>query len=463
VFHFRSITSRITFLHIVAIAVTAGVLLVVHYIFMNAAVTTIHNRAIFEQTEWLARHLEYRPDGELVLNLPEGLRDLFSESYGRYTYAVLDENGKVLFSSSKNPEPVFSGYDKSRSMEFLETRRGDHEIEGASIEKTINNRNLRVQLGENLAHRDVLLDDLIAEFLKEVGWTTIPIMLFLLIADILIVRHAMQPLLRLSAKAREISPVRINVRLPVDDIPKEIFPLVTAVNQALDRLESGFHQQREFTGDVAHELRTPLAVLRTRLETFPDQKSVAALHRDVEIMSRVVSQLLDSAEMETLVVDPDERADLHEVATDVAELIAPLALAQKKEINLNGTRQPVWVNGNAESLRRAIRNLAENALRHTPSGTRVEIFVGADGTVSVLDRGEGVDPEKREAIFERFVSGDNRRTGGAGLGLSIVKKIVETHGGSITVNRRAGGGAEFKLHFTPLANEAPEAIVTAVA
>jgi signal transduction histidine kinase len=461
VFHFRSITSRITFLHIVAIAVTAGVLLVVHYIFMNAAVTTIHNRAIFEQTEWLARHLEYRPDGELVLNLPAGLRDLFSESYGRYTYAVLDDTGKVLFSSSKDLVPVFSGYDKSQSMEFLETRRGNLEIEGASIEKTINGRNLRVQLGENLAHRDVLLDDLIAEFLKEVGWTTIPIMLFLLIADILIVRHAMQPLLRLSAKAREISPVRINVRLPIDNIPKEIFPLVTAVNQALDRLESGFHRQREFTGDVAHELRTPLAVLRTRLETFPDQKSVAALHRDVEIMSRVVSQLLDSAEMETLVVDPDERADLHQVATDVAEFVAPLALAQKKAINLNGTKHPVWVNGNAETLRRAIRNLAENAIRHAPPGTAVEIFVGSDGTVSVLDRGEGIDPAKREAIFERFVSGDNRRTGGAGLGLSIVKKIVETHGGSITVKNRTSGGAEFKLHFTALPVQGADAMAGA--
>jgi signal transduction histidine kinase len=238
--------------------------------------------------------------------------------------------------------------------------------------------------------------------------------------------------------------------LPVDNIPREIFPLVTAVNQALDRLESGFHQQREFTGDVAHELRTPLAVLRTRLETFPDQKSVAALHRDVEVMSRVVSQLLDSAEMETLVVGPDERADLHQVATDVAEFIAPLALTQKKAINLSGTRHPVWINGNAETLRRAIRNLAENAIRHTPSGTAVEIFVGSDGTVSVLDRGEGIDPEKREAIFKRFVSGDNRRTGGAGLGLSIVKKIVETHGGVISVKNRLSGGAEFKLHFTAL-------------
>lgn len=457
-FRFRSIASRVTFLHIVAIAVTAGVLLTVHYIFMNAAVTTIHNRAILEQTEWLARHLEYRPDGELVLNLPAGLRDLFSESYGRYTYAVLDETGKVLFSSSKDLVPVFPGYDNSLTTEFFETHRGEQEIDGASIEKTINGRNLRVQLGENLAHRDVLLDDLVAEFLKKVGWTTIPIMLFLLIADILIVRHAMQPLLRLSAKAREISPVRINIRLPVDNIPREISPLVTAVNQALDRLESGFRQQREFTGDVAHELRTPLAVLRTRLETFPDQKSVAALHRDVEIMSRVVSQLLDSAEMETLVVDPDERADLHQVATDVAEFVAPLALTQKKAINLGGTRHPVWVNGNAETLRRAIRNLAENAIRHAPSGTAVEILVGSDGTVSVLDRGEGIDPAKREAIFERFVSGDSRRTGGAGLGLSIVKKIVETHGGSITVKNRTGGGAEFKLHFMTLPAEESGAV-----
>ena len=98
-------------------------------------------------------------------------------------------------------------------------------------------------------------------------------------------------------------------------------------------------------------------------------------------------------------------------------------------------------------LSRAIRNLVENALKHTPGGTDVEIVVGADATIAVLDRGEGIPPAKRELIFERFWRRDRRGSGGAGLGLSIVKRIMDAHGGTVTVADAPAGGALFTLHF----------------
>jgi signal transduction histidine kinase len=310
-------------------------------------------------------------------------------------------------------------------------------------------RAVRIQIAEDLSHRDVLVDDVVANFFRKVGWVTVPILLLLLATDIVIFRRAVQPLLRASERAGHISPTRIDVRLPTDDIPREILPLVIAVNRALDRLEQGFRRQREFTADAAHELRTPLAILRTRIETLPDRQAAGALHRDVEGMSRVVGQLLDAAELETVVVDPNERADLHEVCAEVAEFVAPLALGQGKSIALSGAEGPVWIKGNAEMLRRAIRNLLENALNHTPKGTDVEIVVGEHGTVSVLDQGEGVPVTSREQIFERFWRRDRRRAGSAGLGLSIVKRIVEAHGGTITVKNRPTGGAEFSMRLSP--------------
>src|SRR5262249_42046938 len=173
-------------------------------------------------------------------------------------------------------------------------------------------------------------------FFQRVGWVTLPILFILLTIDIIIFRRAMLPLLRASEKAQHISPAQIDVRLPQTGLPSEILPLVTAVNGALDRLESGFRRQREFTADAAHELRTPLAVLRTRIETLPDQTIAKSLHDDIERMSRVVSQLLDSAELDTFVVDPSESVDLHEVCVEVAELLAPLALAQRRTIALVG-------------------------------------------------------------------------------------------------------------------------------
>src|SRR5207237_5715744 len=141
-------------------------------------------------------------------------------------------------------------------------------------------------------------------------------LLFLLAIDIVIFRRALRPLLKASEMAKKINPTRTDIRLPPEEIPKEILPLVEAVNQALDRLEQGFRVQREFTADAAHELRTPLAILRTRIDTLADQKVSKVLREDIEGMSRIVSQLLDIAELDTLVVDPLEQADLHAVCAE---------------------------------------------------------------------------------------------------------------------------------------------------
>jgi signal transduction histidine kinase len=159
--------------------------------------------------------------------------------------------------------------------------------------------------------------------------------------------------------------------------------------------------------------------------------------------------LLDATELETVVVDPDAVADLHEVCVEVAEFIAPLALKRGKNIELTCADEPVLVKGNAEMIRRATRNLVENALHHTPEGTAIEIIVGADGSVSVIDNGHGVPLADRASIFQRFWRRSPRTSGGAGLGLSIVKKIVEAHHGSIAVDDAPGRGAKFTMRLPP--------------
>ena len=304
-----------------------------------------------------------------------------------------------------------------------------------------------VQVAEDLAHRDVIIDDIVADFFKRVGWITLPMLLFLLAIDIAIFRRALRPLLKASEMAKEITPRRTDVRLSPQNIPREILPLVQAVNQALDRLAAGFRVQREFTADAAHELRTPLTILRARIDALVDRSIATALHKDIEGMARIVSQLLDIAELETLSIDPSEKADLRAICAEVAELAAPLALAQHKSIALSGTENPVWIHGNPEMLSRAVRNLVENAINHSPSGTSVEIVVEAGGTVHVLDEGPGIKDDDREMIFRRFWRQDRRRAGSAGLGLSIVQRIADAHAAIITVENRPTGGADFSLSF----------------
>ena len=446
---FKSIISRIVFLHIVAILIASVLMSLALSWLLNYATNTIHNKAMQEQALSVGEHLSISPDGGLELHLPQDLLGLYSQAYGRYSYAVVDERGGVLFSSLKDRGALFPSDSRSGAIEYLEQRRDDATMSGASVRKRIGNQAVWIQAGEDLTNRDVLIDDIVADFYKNVGWITLPILLVLLIADIAIFRRALRPLRQASEIAAGIGPARPGVRLPIEEIPREVRPLVSAVNQGLDRLEEGFRIQRDFTADAAHELRTPLSILRTRIDMLDDQTMRQALRQNVEGMAHIVSQLLDIAELDTIVIDPGEKADLQSVAAGVAEFVAPLALAQGKDIALSGSTEPVWVKGNPEMLGRAIRNLAENAINHTTAGSTVEFVVEGDGTVSVLDHGPGIGEGEHSLIFRRFWRRDRRKPGSTGLGLSIVQRIAELHAAVITVENRKPNGARFSLKFVP--------------
>jgi signal transduction histidine kinase len=444
---FKSIQSHIILLHVVAVLITAICMPLVLYWFLSSDVERLQRQALEEQGEALARHLVAQPNGGWSFDLPARIRDQYSEAYGRYAYAVLDDKGRVLFSSKGDSKPIY-GFDiQSADAAFPEAHRIGRTVSGVSLPVQVGGRLIWIQVAEDLSHRDVLLDDVVANFVQHVGWIPAPMLLMLLAIDLVIFRRAVQPLLRASDQAEHISPSRIDVRLPTENIPREIRPLVIAVNQALERLEEGFRRQGEFAADVAHELRTPLSILRSRIDTLPDQSATEALRADIDRMSRVVNQLLDAAEIETLLIDEGDRADLHAVCTDVAELLAPLALSQRKTIAVTGAEGPVWVRANADILLLAIRNLVENAINHTPPATLVEIFIGDDGVVSIRDQGEGVPIDARDRIFERFWRRDRQRSGGAGLGLSIVKRIVAAHDATIALEDRPGGGAAFTVRL----------------
>ncbi len=444
---FKSIFSRIIFLHVIALVITAIIMPLVLYYFFKWAANDLHDQAMREQADLVAHYLVLRPDGRWTLDLPPALQDIYSQAVARYAYAVVDDTGRVLFSSLKDRSPIFSADPRSSNVAYLETRRGNAAVSGVSLVKEADGRRVWVQVGEDLAHRDVIIDDIVADFFKRVGWITLPMLLFLLAIDIVIFRRALRPLVNASEMAKKINPKRTDVRLPPEEIPKEILPLVQAVNQALDRLEAGFRVQREFTADAAHELRTPLTILRSRVDTLADRGISKALHQDIEGMARIVSQLLDIAELETFSIDPAEKADLRAICAEVAEFAAPLALANGKNIALSGSDASVWVNGNPEMLSRAIRNLVENAINYSPPGTTVEIVVESSGMVRVLDEGPGIKEDERELIFQRFWRRDRRRTGNAGLGLSIVQRIADTHAATISVENRPTGGANFSLSF----------------
>jgi signal transduction histidine kinase len=445
IFRFRSITSRIVFLHAIVIATVAVLTPVIMLWLLNVETTNIHNQFMSDQANRIARKLILNPDGSFELKLPPELRAEYSSDYGRYSYSILDNSGRLIFTSQRQTAPIFPFDPKSAELSFQDVQQDKSIISGATLRKTLGDQTVWVQVAEDLAHRDVLTDDIVADFFRRVGWITIPILLLLLTTDILIFRRAIRPLLQASRDAANISPSRTDIRLTQDNIPTEILPLVLAVNQALDRLERGFQLQCEFTADAAHELRTPLAVLRARIDTLDDKPANATLRQDVDGMSRIVGQLLELSELDGMGNDPTEAVDLRGVCAEVAEFVAPLAVTMNREIALKTGERPVVVQGNAELLKRAVRNLVENALSHTKEHSIVEIRLDDSGTIVVCDEGPGIQPSDRDMLFERFWRGDRTRSGGAGLGLSIVKRIVEAHHGKVFAANLPAGGAAFSI------------------
>jgi signal transduction histidine kinase len=447
---FRSILSRVVALHVVAIGVTSVLMPLALYWLLNEAANSLHRDALRAQALTIASFLRPTPDGgDVTLEIPPEAQPIYSGEYALYAYAILDSKGHVLFTSRPDDAPLSSPGDPLADDSFVRRRTKGTVLIGVNVPRAIGDRLYWIQVGQDLAHRDVIIDDIVATFLPRVAWITFPILLLLLLIDIMIFRRALDPVRAASDTAASIGPTSTEVRLPEQSMPTEIVPLVHAVNQALDRLEAGFRAQREFTADMAHELRTPLAIMRARVDAMDDQPLRRSLEADIVNMTRTVNQVLDIAELEAFVVEGSSQADLQAVCADAVAFMAPLAVDSGRTIALTGIEAPVWVHGHAEALFRAVRNLVENAIRHTPAGGAIEVDVAEDGTVRVFDEGPGVPPEERETIFQRFWRRDRARPGSRGLGLAIVTRVAAAHGGTVSVEDRPGGGAVFTLRLLP--------------
>ena len=221
---------------------------------------------------------------------------------------------------------------------------------------------------------------------------------------------------------------------------------ISEIQAAQEALRNSEEKHRDFAANVAHELRTPLAVLRTQLDNLDDRETAKPLYRDIDHMARLVSQLLAAARLDWIAVEPGDRADLRGICTTVAAHLAPIALEEKKSIEVTGAESPVIIRGNADALEQAVRNLVENAIRYSARQTVVTIDVGNEPSIRVMDRGRGIPSHIKQSMFQRFRRSD-RRAGGVGLGLSIVRQSADIHGATVNVEDRPGGGAIFVIRF----------------
>ena len=256
--------------------------------------------------------------------------------------------------------------------------------------------------------------------------------------------HLLLPLRRASDAASRIAPRNIETRLSESAMPREMRPLIRAFNEALDRLQQGYRVQQEFLAAAAHELKTPLALIRGQVE-LSESDDRELLLGDIDRMARQVHQLLHLAEVSEAHNFKMAEIDLAAAATEATTFLQ--RLAQRAGVHLD-LRVP-----DALGPRRAdraamfvlLKNMIENAIQHSPHGAVVTVDLREQG-VSVRDEGEGIPPEHLGDLFKRFWRGPAWRDTGAGLGLAICHEIALAHGWSL-VARNGAAGAEFLVSF----------------
>ena len=233
--------------------------------------------------------------------------------------------------------------------------------------------------------------------------------------------------------------------LPEDGLHSEIVPLVRAVNAMMRRIDSVNEQQTFFLATAAHEMRTPMAILRMRLEELPDSATKNELRGDTRRLSTLADQLLQ-------LISIRDRDELNEQVDLVAELKsvisdrAPMGIQNGVDIEFVAETNALPIKGDPHLLHAAIANLIDNALSFSQRGSLVTVTVDENRRITISDQGPGIPEDAIESIFEPFSKHPPNRNG-HGLGLAIVKAAVSLHGGSVRAENRPDGGARFLLEF----------------
>ncbi len=272
-------------------------------------------------------------------------------------------------------------------------------------------------------------------------------------------RRGLAPLREMKARAQRVTARQLDQRMPVQDVPVELADLAQGLNTMLDRLQQDFERLSQFSGDLAHELRTPISNLLTQTQVSLAQQRDATAYREVlasnaeefQRLARMVSDMLFLAKADHgLALPRPERIVLSDEVQALFDFYEALAEERGLRLVLEGQAQVV---GDRLMVRRAVSNLLSNALRHATPGTAVRVTLGEAGEETVLgvhNEGPGIDPRELPRLFDRFYRVDKSRahaeTEGTGLGLAITQAVMRAHAGRAVV-RSQDGQTTLSLHF----------------
>lgn len=393
---------------------------------------------------FVAARLEHEADTFLNSSMADGppvLRDR-----GNRFFALFDGGGTMLIA---RPQVLpFDLADLPHGAKQTFATWGRYDLLTRPV-KLSGGRSGWMVVAQDRTHPEEIVDDIVRSFLRRFAWVIAAALLGSLLLSFIVLRHVTGMFRDAATDADAIGLSRLDGRIDEARMPSEAMPLVHATNRALDRLEAGYRAQGDFVGNVAHELRTPLALISLRLEQLPVSPEREQIGRSVYQANHVIRQLIDLAAIDRLhpqlgMVDPAA------VAREAVEGMVPIVYRSGHSIAFEEPEQPPCrVRGVAELLSIAVTNLIDNAVRHTPAGSAIVVSAAADGSLTVEDDGPGLAVDARDPAARRFRRGDTARSDSAGLGFSIVERIVGVCGGSLETGRSAAGGAMLRLRLDP--------------
>jgi signal transduction histidine kinase len=392
------------------------------------------------------------PPGWLVDRLPEWARSirfrytlLYSAVLFGLAAVVVAAIYLVLVMSLRN-QPYTTGYQKLLCF-------GDQcykPITFRELERVVNSRTLKELRNYSFTALGVLFVASLG-----VGWV--------------VAGRVLRPIGRITSVARDIQATDLSRRIELPGPDDELKQLGDTFDAMLARLDAAFAAQRQFVADASHELRNPLAIIRTNVDVAladpradPEdlRHTMVVVKRASDRMARLVDDLLALARRQEPILE-HEPVDLGAAVAEASDdFVVPAAA---RNIVLDRAIAPgVVVTGDRDALKRAVANLLENAVRLAPPGSRIRLATGSEDDqawIAVADEGPGIAPEDQPHVFDRFWRADKARSradGGTGLGLAIVRQIAESHGGQVRLQSKVGVGSSFVIWLPVAAGSAGE-------
>lgn len=424
-----------------------------------------HDLILLQRAQVLAEHMKLGSGQELLDYqpiLPDGSDPVMPD---RVVYTVSDINGNKLSGNANLSRPVSYRKGKEGPLFSNSEREGEKTRMVSLVYHGVHGGKLyQLHVSETTHQRRALVRGILANIV-------IPQLLLIMIAAGAVwygLKEGLTPLERLRKEVANRQRDDLN-RLDESKAPIEVRPLISAVNDLLERLQQVMQAQKRFVADAAHQLRTPFAGLKTQAElalreSDAERKQHALQHMltSTQHGTRLVNQLLALARNEPGGQGTDSfvTLELGQLAQACAVQWVPMALEKEIDLGFDGEAKQTWIHGDGASLKEMLCNLVDNAIRYTQSAGHITISVALEQGRAVLrveDNGPGIEQQHRERVFERFYRVLGSGQSGSGLGLAIVAEVAKRHSAEIKLDTGSGGlGTRISIRFPHRSTAVPE-------